>query len=167
LFINEFDEFKLNECLCIVWCSINVCERCGVWSRLPVLLYPDSTSHWNHRWRWLSGESRRRFNLDTISHWNHRWIWLDGGSRRRFIWLGHGVKKNQLDQIIWINRFTWLCYGVKKNWSNQIMWVKGFIWPRYGVKKNRLDRIICIKFIWLRYGVKKNRLDYIIWIKFI
>jgi len=27
LFINELDE-----CLCIVWCSINVCEWCGVWS---------------------------------------------------------------------------------------------------------------------------------------
>jgi len=31
LFINEFDEFKLNECLCIIWCSVNVCEWCGVW----------------------------------------------------------------------------------------------------------------------------------------
>jgi len=36
LFINDLDEFKLNERLCIVWCSINICEWCGVWSRLPV-----------------------------------------------------------------------------------------------------------------------------------
>jgi len=49
--------------------------------------HPDSTSHWNDRWRWLGGESRRRFNLDSTSHWNHRWRWLGGGSRRRFIWL--------------------------------------------------------------------------------
>jgi len=64
--------------------------------------HPESTSHWNHRWRWLGGESRRRFNPDSTSHWNYRWRWLGGGSRRRFIWLRHGVKKNRLDQIIWI-----------------------------------------------------------------
>jgi len=30
----ELDEFELkwNECLCMVWYSINVCEWCGVWS---------------------------------------------------------------------------------------------------------------------------------------
>ena len=103
---------------------------------------------------------KRGSHPDSTSHWIHRWRWLGGGSRSRFIWL----RKNRLDQIIWINRFTWLRYGVKKNWSDQIMWVKGFIWPCYGVKKNRLDRIIWIKFIWLHYGVKKNRLDQIIWV---
>jgi len=39
---------------------------------IPVLRsYPDSTSHWNHKRRWLGGDSRRRF-----------------------IWLHHVVKKN-------------------------------------------------------------------------
>jgi len=31
----ELDEFELNRMnvLCIVWCGINVCDWCGVWSR--------------------------------------------------------------------------------------------------------------------------------------
>jgi len=81
-----------------------------------------------------------------------------------FIWLRHGVRKNRLDQIIWINKFAWLRYGVEKNRSDQIMWVKGFLWPRYDVKKNWLDQIIWITIIWLGYGVKKNRTNQIIWV---
>jgi len=40
------------------------------------------------------------WDLDSTSHWNHRWRWLGGESQRKFIWLCHGVKKNRLDQII-------------------------------------------------------------------
>ena len=38
------------ECVYVFYDVVsNVCEWCGVWLRLLVLLYPDSTSHWNHR----------------------------------------------------------------------------------------------------------------------